>query len=60
MMADIGLGMHYLVTWRDILAVARDSRYFAASVLDEVEAFLDQPLAWSATHGGVAELAPKA
>ena len=60
MMAEIGVGMHYLVTWRDILAVARDSQYFAASVLDQVEAFLDHPLAWSAAHGGAADLPVKA
>ena len=57
-MADLHVGLHYLVTWRDILAVARGRRYFSAATLDQVEAFLDAPLAWSAAHGGVAELQP--
>lgn len=59
-MADLGVELHYLVTWRDILGVARAGGYFAPPVLDQVEAFLDAPLAWSATRGGVADLPPKA
>ena len=31
--------LHYLVTWRDILAVAKADGYFAAEILAEVEAF---------------------
>ena len=59
-MAALDVGLHYLVTWRDILAVAKASGYFAAETLHEVEAFLDAPLAWSSVHGGVAEMAPPA
>ena len=59
-MAALDVGLHYLVTWRDILAVAKADGYFAAAILGEVEAFLDAPLAWSAAHGGVAEMAPPA
>ena len=59
-LSDLGIGLHYLVTWRDILAVARAQSYFAATTLDAVEAFLDEPLAWSARHGGVAHLHPSA
>ena len=59
-MAALDVGLHYLVTWRDILAVAKASGYFAAEMLHEVEAFLDAPLAWSSVHGGVAEMAPPA
>ena len=58
-MATLGVDLHYLVTWRDILGVARQSGYFDAPVLDEVESFLGRPLEWSAAHGGVAELPPK-
>ena len=53
-MAGLGVGLHYLVTWRDILAVAKGGDYFAAETLARVEAFLDAPLAWSAAHGGPA------
>ena len=59
-MAALDVGLHYLVTWRDILAVAKADGYFAAETLAEVEAFLDAPLAWSAAHGGVAEMASPA
>jgi orotate phosphoribosyltransferase len=59
-MAGLGVELHYLVTWRDILGVARQNAYFQAATLDKVEAFLDAPLAWSAAHGGVADLPPKA
>ena len=58
-MAGLGVELHYLVTWRDILGVARQSAYFQPATLDKVEAFLDSPLEWSAAHGGVADLPPK-
>jgi orotate phosphoribosyltransferase len=58
-MAALGVDLHFLVTWRDILIAARHGSYFESAVLDRVGAFLDQPLEWSAAHGGVAELAPK-
>lgn len=50
-MAALDVGLHYLVTWRDILAVAKADGYFGMDTLDEVGAFLDAPLAWSAAHG---------
>lgn len=59
-MKELGVELHYLVTWRDILGVARSLNYFDPATLDKVASFLDAPLAWSAAHGGVAELAPKA
>ena len=48
--------LHHIATWRDVLAAARADRLFDEATLASVEAFLDAPLAWSATHGGVAEL----
>jgi orotate phosphoribosyltransferase len=50
--------LHYLVTWRDVLAVARANQYFEAATLDAVEAFLNAPAAWSAAHGGIADFKP--
>lgn len=47
-----GIAMHYLATWRDVLAVARAHGYFPEKALDEVEAFIADPIAWSAAHGG--------
>lgn len=51
-----GLTLHYLATWRDVLAEARAQRHFDVATLDQVESFLDAPLAWSAAHGGKASL----
>ena len=50
------VSLHYLATWRDVLAVARTQKLFDDKTLAEVEAFLDAPLAWSARMGGVGEL----
>lgn len=47
-----GIAMHYLATWRDVLSVARAHSYFPEKALDEVEAFIADPIAWSAAHGG--------
>src|SRR5690606_289467 len=49
---DYGLTMHALATWWDVLKVARDRNYFDACTLREVEAFLHDPMTWSANHGG--------
>ncbi len=55
-LAGHGLRLHYLATWRDVLAEARAAGRFDAATLGEVEAFLDAPLAWSEEHGGVDRL----
>jgi orotate phosphoribosyltransferase len=41
-----------------VLKVARRQAYFDASTLDEVEAFLHNPVDWSAAHGGNSSFAP--
>ena len=56
-LAEHGLSLHYLATWRDVLAEARAAGHFDAPTLDQVEAFLDAPLDWSAAHGGKSTLA---
>jgi orotate phosphoribosyltransferase len=58
LMAQIGVHLHYLTTWWDVLEVARTDQYFAPDILAEVETFLHHPAAWSAAHGGVAEFKP--
>jgi len=50
---DAGVKLHYLTTWHDVLAVAREEEYFDEKVLSEVEAFLEAPSDWSAKRGGV-------
>jgi len=51
-LGEHGITLHYLATWRDVLKVAREGGYFDPDTLQEVENFLNEPLAWSAAHGG--------
>jgi orotate phosphoribosyltransferase len=53
-LADIGVTLHYLTTWREVLSVARRSGQFEAKMLAEVEKFIDDPAGWSKAHGGAA------
>jgi orotate phosphoribosyltransferase len=55
LMQELGVRLHYLTTWRDVVGVARAGGLFAADILDEVEVFLADPARWSAAHGGIAE-----
>lgn len=55
-MKAIDLKLHYLATWRDVLAVCRENSYFDAATLGNVEAFLEDPLSWSGKHGGATEI----
>jgi orotate phosphoribosyltransferase len=55
-LAAHGVELHALATWRDVLAVAREQSAFDTDTLDQVEAFLGDPLGWSGTRGGVSEL----
>ncbi|HET7672501.1 MAG TPA: orotate phosphoribosyltransferase, partial [Burkholderiales bacterium] len=54
-MDELGVKLHYLATWWDVLAVVKKGGYFAPGVVSEVERFLNSPADWSAEHGGVAE-----
>ena len=54
-MANIGVRLHALATWWDVLRVAKDNNYFDTHTLDQVEKFLNSPVEWSGAHGGVAE-----
>ena len=48
----IGLEMHSLATWWDVLKVAKEYNYFDNKAIGEVESFLNNPVKWSADHGG--------
>jgi orotate phosphoribosyltransferase len=48
----MGLRVHALATWRDILTVAQRRNDFALESLMELEEFLDHPSDWSRAHGG--------
>ena len=56
-LADIGVTLHYLTTWHDVLRVAKASGKFEPKMLAEVENFINDPAGWSKAHGGVATVA---
>jgi orotate phosphoribosyltransferase len=56
-LADLGVTLHALTTWRDVLQVARQSGKFDGKMLAEVEKFIHDPAGWSKAHGGVATAA---
>jgi orotate phosphoribosyltransferase len=45
-MKNIGITLHALATWWDVLAVAKKKKYFDAATLAAVEAFLHDPENW--------------
>lgn len=57
-LAKLGIKLHALATWWDVLKVARASNYLESAKLDEVEKFLREPAKWSAAHGGISEFKP--
>ena len=46
-MQDMGIKLHALCTWWDVLAVAKELEYFDAATLASVEAFLNNPEQWA-------------
>lgn len=56
-LGDLGVTLHTLATWWDVLAVAKESDKFDAKMLAEVEKFMHDPAGWSKAHGGVAAAA---
>jgi orotate phosphoribosyltransferase len=56
-LSDLGVTLHYLTTWWDVLAVAKASGKFDPKMLAEVEKFMNDPAGWSKAHGGVAAAA---
>lgn len=54
--ANRNVRLHHIATWRDVLAVAKEQKLFDEKTLEEVEAFLNAPLAWSGCNGGISEL----
>ncbi len=51
----LGIKLHCLATWWDVLAVARAGGYLDKDKLYEVERFLRKPAEWSAAHGGISD-----
>jgi len=54
---DLGVTLHYLATWSEVLEVAKKSGWFDKAKLKEAEKFMRDPAAWSKAHGGVAQAA---
>ena len=52
MLDAMGVTVHALATWQDILLAARESAKFQTPALTELENFLADPMAWSHAHGG--------
>ena len=52
-MGDLGVRLHHLATWWDVLKVVKQGAYLAPAQIAEVEKFLHAPAEWSAAHGGV-------
>ena len=46
-MAKLGVKLHALATWWDVLDVARENNLYTSSQLDVVENYLDEPESWS-------------
>ena len=51
-LGDIGVRLHHLATWWDVLNVVKKDAYLGAAQIAEVEKFLHEPAKWSAAHGG--------
>jgi orotate phosphoribosyltransferase len=54
---DIGVRLHHLATWWDVLNVVKKDAYLKPAQIAEVEKFLNEPAKWSAAHGGASSLA---
>lgn len=53
-LGEMGISLHHLCTWWDVLEACRERPYFPEATLAGVRKFLEDPVAWSASHGGVA------
>ena len=53
LLGELDLNLHYLANWRDVLEVCEQEGYFNRRSLDEVHCFLDDPVSWSESHGGI-------
>ena len=49
-LGDHGINLHYLCTWWDVLAVAREDKTFDEETLAEVEKFLNAPREWQEAY----------
>jgi len=59
-LARMEIQLHHLCTWWDVLEACQDRPYFGEGALAEVRRFLEDPVAWSASRGGVSSAAEAA
>ena len=52
-LGELGVRLHHLATWWDVLAVVKKGGHLGAGQIAEIEKFLHAPAEWSAAHGGV-------
>ena len=52
-LSDLGVSLHHLATWWDVLEFAKTCGQFDPIKLQEIEKFLHDPAGWSKAHGGV-------
>src|SRR5258707_7081037 len=53
-LSELGVRLHYLATWWDVLRVVKQGGYFENRTIEEVERFLHAPAKWSAPLAGAA------
>ena len=51
-LAELGVKLHGLATWWDVVEAARETGRITADAQAKVRAFLENPEGWSAAHGG--------
>jgi orotate phosphoribosyltransferase len=56
-LGDLGVTLHALATWWDVLEAAKKSGRFDKRRLREAEKFMKDPAGWSKAHGGAAQAA---
>jgi orotate phosphoribosyltransferase len=49
-MKELGINLHALCTWHDILDVAKEEKMFDDATIRSVETFLTSPDKWAAKH----------
>ena len=53
LLSGLRLRLHYLATWRDIVAEAAKTGYLSSAAVADVERFIADPARWSLEHGGI-------
>ncbi len=56
-LSDLGVTLHALATWWDVLEAAKNTGRFDKAKLKEAEKFMKDPAGWSKAHGGAAQAA---